>query len=145
MEDCAAYKWGLISSGEIVQKVRIQRDTYLAETPLQVMQDTMQAVPASDPLALDRALQTIADIDALSTALQALDDHTYMAVRSAPNLIFAHCIVQGQKPKAAACKSPCDGMAGPRATLGVCSGLHCTWPVLQLHIETCLISCLPFG
>lgn len=81
IEACAAYKWGLISPGEIVQKVRLQRDTYFTEAPLQIIEDALQAVNASKPQALNRALQTIADLDALSGALHALDDHTYVTVR----------------------------------------------------------------
>ncbi len=81
IEDCAAFKWGLISSGELLPKVRLQRDTFLLQTPLQIVEDAILAMPSSHPSALDHALQTIADIDALSAALQALDDYTYLAVR----------------------------------------------------------------
>lgn len=81
IEDCAAFKWGLISSGELLPMVRAQRDSFLLQTPLQLIEDAIVAMPSSHPLALTLALQTIADIDALSAALQALDDHTHLVVR----------------------------------------------------------------
>ena len=81
IEDCAAYKWGLTSSGEIVQKVRHRRDSYLVDVVLQAVEDGVSSVPFNHHTALNRGLQTIADLDALSAALQCLDDFTYVAVR----------------------------------------------------------------
>lgn len=86
IEACAAYKWGLTSSGEIVQKVRLRRDSYLVDVVLQAVENGVSNVPHTHQTALNRGLQTIADLDALSASLQALDDFTYVAVRYSAQL-----------------------------------------------------------
>ena len=81
VEDSAAYMWGLVSQGEALAVARLQRDSMLVRLPLQALEAAIQAWPASDPAALDLALQAVADVDALTEALQALDDFTFVTVR----------------------------------------------------------------
>ena len=64
-----------------MQKVRHRRDSYLVDVILQAIEDGVSGVPFDHNTALNRGLQTIADLDALSASLQALDDFTYVAVR----------------------------------------------------------------
>ena len=74
--------WGLVSQGEALAVARLQRDSMLVHLPLQALGTAIKASsPASDPAALDRALQAVADVDALTEALQALDDFTFVTVR----------------------------------------------------------------
>ena len=96
IEACAAYKWGLTSSGEIVQKVRLRRDSYLVDVVLQAVENGVSNVPHTHQTALNRGLQTIADLDALSASLQALDDFTYVAVRYSAQL-WCPCFYLPQK------------------------------------------------
>ena len=67
--------------GEALAVARLQRDSMLVRLPLQALEAAIKASPASDPAALDRALQAVADVDALTEALQALDDFTFVTVR----------------------------------------------------------------
>jgi hypothetical protein len=81
VEESAAFAWGLTSAGEVLAVVRLQRDLMMTQLPLTAIENCLKARPNSHSKALDHALQSIADIDALSLALQALDDSTFVTVR----------------------------------------------------------------
>lgn len=79
-----------------MQKIRFQRDTYLDEGPLQLIGEALQHVDVITAEALDEALQTMADLDAISASLHALDDHTLASVRCVLNESIGLTLCQKQ-------------------------------------------------
>jgi len=81
VEESAAFAWGLAGPGEVLAVVRLQRDAMMTQLPLTAIEECLKTRPTPHSKALDHALQSIADIDALSQALQSLDDFTFVTVR----------------------------------------------------------------
>ena len=79
--ESAVYAWGLTSPGEVLAVVRLQRDAMMTQLPLTAIETCLKSRPTSHRQALEHVLQSIADIDALTLALQSLDDFTYTIAR----------------------------------------------------------------